>query len=99
MTNTVKSDIQPYAKVILVKRDGTEESYDIKEDGSLIVAVTNPTGDGHQQLQIRNAASLPAMNLISEQLEKAVKDEMRANAPEGLRVLLDMLDEAMKHSK
>lgn len=99
MTNTVKSDIQPYAKVILVKRDGTEESYDIKENGNLIVAMVNPTEDGQQALQIRNAACLPAMNLISEQLEKSVKEEMRANAPEGLRVLLDMLDEAMKDSK
>lgn len=100
MTNnkTVKAEVQPYAKVILVTRDGVEEVHEIEEDGSLILSMVHSVEEG-KKLQIINAASLPAMNAISESLQEAVKKEMLANAPEGLRALLGMLDDALKRAE
>jgi soluble cytochrome b562 len=100
MTNnkTVKADVQPYEKVILVKRDGTEEVHEIKESSSFILSMVHEVEEG-RKLQIMNAASLPAMNAIAENLQELVKQEMLANAPEGLRALLGMLDDALKRAE
>lgn len=97
-----QTDIQPVAQVIIKKRDGSEDIWEVPEDGHVIVSVATlnaPIEADEVNIAVREVImTTPAVRRAM--IESLIESDLAArrkemNLPEGLSKLLDALENAL----
>lgn len=97
-----QTEIQPVAQVIIKKRDGSEDIWEVPEDGHVIVSVATlnaPIEDDEVNIAIKETImATPAVRRAM--IESLIESDLAArrkelDLPEGLSKLLDALEKAI----